>query len=238
MSWGGPRVLKGLWTVELSFGPGTGQSRMLRWFPDRLLIDYTRTMLAALLQVPAPREIGIVGLGGGSQLKFLHRHLPAARIEVFEIDAAVIALRREFRIPDDGPRLQVIHADAARALAERAAAYDLLLVDGYDAGGLAPTLSTADFYRSCRDSLRPGGALALNLYDTDPAPQLARIAAAFAPWPLTVLEEPRHGNRVVFGFLPGGTPAPLALSRTGQAQLRDAFARLAAVRPGLRQRRP
>jgi spermidine synthase len=224
-------VLKTLWTVELSFGPGTGQSRMLRWFPDRLLIDYTRTMLAALLHVPAPRDIGIVGLGGGSQLKFLHRHLPEARIEVFEIDPAVIALRREFRIPNDGPRLKVVEADAARALDERVAAYDLLLIDGYDAGGLPAALSTAGFYRRCRASLRPGGALALNLYDTDSALHLRHLAAAFAPEPLTVLDEPCHDNRVVFGFVPGGTPAPSALSRAGRRQLRAALARLAAVRP-------
>jgi spermidine synthase len=223
-------VLKTLWTVELSFGPGTGQSRMLRWFPDRLLIDYTRTMLAALLHVPAPRDIGIVGLGGGSQLKFLHRHLPEARIEVFEIDPAVIALRREFRIPDDGPRLRILQADAARLLPERPAAYDLLLVDGYDAGGLPEALSTADFYRACRASLRPGGAFALNLYGTDATPHRARIADAFAPEPLTVLDEPRHGNCVVFGFVPGGRSEPSALSRAGRRQLRSAFARLRSAR--------
>lgn len=231
MSEARPTLLKGWWTVELSFGPGTGQSRMLRWFPDRLLIDYTRTMLAALLHVPAPRDIGIVGLGGGSQLKFLHRHLPQTRIEVFEINPAVIALRREFRIPDDGPRLRVVEADAARALRERVAAYDLLLVDGYDAGGLPEALSSPAFHHACRRSLRPGGALALNLYDGDPDPQLARIAAVYAPLPLTVLDEPRHGNRVVFGFLPGGRAAPPALSWAGRRQLRGAFARLAAVRP-------
>lgn len=231
MSSAAPRVIRGWWTVELAFGPGTGQSRMLRWFPDRLLIDYTRTMLAALLHVPAPRDVGIVGLGGGSQVKFLHRHLPTARLEVCEIDPAVIALRREFRIPDDGPRLCIRQADAARLLPERPAAYDLLLVDGYDASGLPPALSTADFYRSCRASLRPGGALAVNLYGTDPAPHLARLAAAFAPVPLTVLDEPRHGNRVVFGFVPGGEPAPSALSRAGERQLRAAFARLRAARP-------
>lgn len=233
MSKPAPRLIKGWWTVELAFGPGTGQSRMLRWFPDRLLIDYTRTMLAALLHVPAPRDVGIVGLGGGSQLKFLHHHLPSARLEVFEIDPAVIALRREFRIPADGPRLRILQADAARLLPDRPAAYDLLLVDGYDAGGLPPALSTADFYRACRASLRPGGALALNLYGTDPAPHLAHIAAAFAPVPITVLDEPRHGNQVAFGLVAGGRPAPSALSRAGQRQLRAAFARLQAVRPAV-----
>ena len=53
---------------------------MLRWAPDRLLVGYTRTMLAALWLHPDPRRIGIIGLGGGAQAKFCYRHLPQARL--------------------------------------------------------------------------------------------------------------------------------------------------------------
>ena len=54
------------------------QSRMRAGAPDELVVDYTRTMLGALLLHPAPRRIGMVGLGGGSQAKFCLRHLPQA----------------------------------------------------------------------------------------------------------------------------------------------------------------
>lgn len=94
-----PEVFARWWTTELRFARGIAQSRMSRLFPDRLLIDYTRTMLAALLQVPAPRRIGMVGLGGGSQAKFL--------------------LRRRFRVPDDDHRFRVVEGDAALLLGER-----------------------------------------------------------------------------------------------------------------------
>lgn len=40
----------------------------------------------------------MVGLGGGSQLKFCHRHLPATRIEMVENHPGVIALRGAFGI--------------------------------------------------------------------------------------------------------------------------------------------
>lgn len=35
--------------IELRFKTGTAQSRMSRWAPERLVVDYTRTMLGALL---------------------------------------------------------------------------------------------------------------------------------------------------------------------------------------------
>src|SRR5690606_4896620 len=56
--------------VSLHFIRGQTQSRMRSDAPEHLLIDYTRTMLAALLWRPKARRIGIVGLGGGSQVKF------------------------------------------------------------------------------------------------------------------------------------------------------------------------
>src|SRR5690606_10515154 len=62
--------------TSLQFSRSQTQSRMLTGEPDVLLIDYTRTMLAALLLRPGPGRIGMVGLGGGSQAKFCYRHLP------------------------------------------------------------------------------------------------------------------------------------------------------------------
>ena len=221
-------LLKRGFIAELRFDEGTGQSRMLRFAPDRLLVPYTRTMLAALLLVPAPARIGMVGLGGGSQVKFLQRHLPKACIEVFENDADVLALRRTFRVPDDGPTLAVHHADAATLLPQRVAAYDLLLVDGYDAGGIPAVLSTQRFYNDCRASLRPGGAMASNWYDTDHAAHAHRLGIAFGAGHMAVLQESEQSNRVAFGWVPpaGRARNELALSRKGQRALSTEFARL------------
>jgi len=234
---GAVEVLRRRWTTELRFAEGIGQSRMARWFPDRLLIDYTRTMLAPLLLLPADLRVGMVGLGGGSQAKFLHRHLPLVRIEAFEIDPAVLALRRTFRVPEDDARLCVRLGDAAAMLPLRPAAYDLLLVDGYDAHGIPPALSTPAFYAAARASLRPGGVLAGNLYATDHARHAAHLRAAFGEDAVRLLEEPRQCNRVAFGLVPPGAAgrvpprhsAAAALPRLARWQLRAEFARLRAA---------
>src|SRR5690606_23252392 len=130
-------------TLDLRFADGVAQSRMRRTAPDVLVADYTRTMLAALLWQPAPKRVGIVGLGGGSQAKFLYRHFPHLSIEALEISPQVLALRDRFRIPADDARFSLRQVDAAQFLPANPARYDLMLVDAYDAKGIPPVLRTA-----------------------------------------------------------------------------------------------
>lgn len=222
--------------VSLQFRRGQTQSRMRADAPDQLLIDYTRTMLAGLLWQPRPARIGIVGLGGGSQVKFLHRHLPGARLEVVENHPGVVALRRDFGIPDDDARLQVVLDDGARFVARQPGRYDLLLLDGYDAHGIPAALSTPAFLRDCRGALAPGGVLASNLHGGDPRDYLARLEAVF-PGRVLVLDEEAMSNRVAFawtGEAPAGGDACIdavraALPADAMRQLAPAFERVAAA---------
>ena len=174
--------------------------------PDHLLIDYTRTMMASLLFRPRPALVGMVGLGGGSQAKFCHRHLPDARVEVAENNPHVVALRRRFRIPRDDARLQVFLADGARFVQERRGRYDILLLDGYDETGIPAALSSQRFYDDCRGALAPGGVLASNLYATDFAAHVDKLQCSFGRERVWVLEEPRQSNRVAFAWT--GDPFP------------------------------
>jgi len=204
-----PEVQRTWWTISLQFNRAVTQSRMLRWWPSRLLIGYTRTMMAALLWQPTPQRIGMIGLGGGSQAKFIYRCLPGACLEVVENNAAVIALRDQFRLPEDGPRFSVIHGDGAQFVRERAQRYDLLLVDAYDVTGIPRALSSQRYYDACRDALSEGGVMAGNLFCTDDrqlAVHLGRIRRSFGAERVVVVEEPGMHNRVVFAWT--GDPLP------------------------------
>lgn len=198
--------------ASLQFTRRQTQSRMLAEDPDRLLIDYTRTMLAALLWAPAQARIGMVGLGGGSQAKFVHRYLPAARLEVVENNPWVIGLRGEFGVPADDARLQVVLGDGAEFVAERPGRYDVLLVDGYDETGIPPMLATEAFYAACRQALAPGGALSVNLFCADADRHLARLRAAFGADRVLQVDEARMRNRVAFAWT-GARPAADAVKR-------------------------
>lgn len=229
---GPPRLVRHGDLLDLRFETGVAQSRMRVDAPDELVVDYTRTMLGALLLRPSPRRIGVVGLGGGSQVKFCHRHLPDACIEAFEIDPRVLAMRREFRIPDDDSRLRVREGDAADLLPRRRGAYDLLLVDGYDTTGIPAALSTQRFIEDCRDALDAVGVLASNLYCADHAAHFARLRRAFGA-DVLLLDEPRQSNRVAFAWREGVDPrkadparALAMLDATAAAQLAPVLERV------------
>jgi len=234
MNGGGGAHVRRTWRhVELQFRGDVTQTRMSRWFPQRLHVGYTRTMLAALWLHPRPRRIGIIGLGGGAQAKFCHRHLPLARIDVAESDADVIALRGEFRIPDDDARLRVECVDGARWLRGHRGCFDLLLLDAYDAQGIPAALSTQAFYDDCRAALGADGVMASNLYDTDTRAHLTRLRRSFDGRVLK-LDEPDMSNKVAIAWngMPHPEPVDAALAALpwrARGQLRAGFQRLSAA---------
>lgn len=179
-------------TRQLLFGLDLIQSSMRLDDPCALEFAYTRKMMAFVLFVPSPRHVLMVGLGGGSLAKFCHRHLPRARLTVVEIDPDVIALREAFDVPDD-KRLAIVEADAATYLPEVEGDTDVLLLDGFDAKGIAPAFLSRSFYRAARNRLRPGGMAVANF--AGPRKYWSRH--------LALLNEAFEG-RVQVGTVPGG----------------------------------
>lgn len=179
-------------TRQLLFGLDLIQSSMRIDDPFGLEFAYTRKMMAFLLFLPDPAHVLMVGLGGGSLAKFCHRHLPRTRMTVVEVDPDVIAMRGEFNIPED-KRLAIIQADAADYLPRAEGDSDVLLLDGFDAKGIAPTFLNRDFYRMARRRLRAGGLVVANFAGPRKywSRHLALLKEAFA-------------GRVHLGTVPGG----------------------------------
>jgi spermidine synthase len=159
--YGKPFIIEDGRTRRLHFNLCAVQSSMRIDDPFALDFAYTRKMMAFLLFVPDPGHVLMVGLGGGSLAKFCHRHLPRARLTVVEVNADVITLRDEFNIPNDA-RLAIIQADAADYLPAVEGDTDVLLLDGFDIGGIAPTFLNRAFYQAARRRLRPAGVLVAN----------------------------------------------------------------------------
>ena len=166
---------------SLEFSPGEVQSQMRLDRPDDLVLAYARAMMLFVLFQRRPSAILMVGLGGGSLLKYCYRHLPGCRITVIELRADVIALRQRFAIPPDDARLRVIEDDACRYLARTGERFDVVLIDGFDVTGLPPALGSARFYADCRRVLRAHGVLVANMFNYDArAPgMLRRLALVF-----------------------------------------------------------
>ena len=218
------RTRRGRRTLE--FEPGDIQSEMLLARPHALALAYTRAMMGFALFVPRPRHILMVGLGGGSLVKFCHRHFPECRITVVELRADVIALRDQFMVPPDDARLRVIHADAVDyigSLAGRAGrpaagpladGFDVVLVDGFGPDGLPSALAGGAFYRDCRAVLHEGGVLVANVFTYDPRYRavLEALDAVFGGR-ICWLDKAAGNNRIIFALNvegPAGAALPAA----------------------------
>jgi spermidine synthase len=159
-----PYIFETLFERRMHFTNEATQSAMLFSDPDALISQYTRKMMAFLLFNPNPRHIVMIGLGGGSLAKFCYRHLPRSHITVVEINEDVIALRDEFWIPKDDERFRVLHDDGARFLERLKERIDVLLIDAFDADGIALSLVSSDFYSCAARQLSEHGMLVMNFW--------------------------------------------------------------------------
>ncbi|MEO8062308.1 MAG: spermidine synthase-like protein [Pseudomonadota bacterium] len=159
-----PYIFETLYERRLHFTNDATQSAMLLSDPDALISQYTRKMMAFLLFNPNPRHIVMIGLGGGSLAKFCYRHLPRSQITVVEISADVIALREEFCIPGDCERFRVVHDDGARYVERLDEKIDVLLIDAFDADGIALSLAKSDLYACAARQLTENGMLIMNFW--------------------------------------------------------------------------
>ncbi|QHN02609.1 hypothetical protein FTO74_03900 [Granulicella sp. WH15] len=170
-------------------------SIMSRNSPERLMLSYTEIMMGFLRFTAAPRSIGLIGLGGGSLVKYCYHHLPACRITVAEISPEVISLRRSFYIPDDDERLKVRLMDGAEMVKAGTGIYDVLMIDAFDEGGYPPHFGARKFYRNCHRALSADGVLVVNLCGFDWRTWLWRMNSVFEGH--TVLYQCPDGNNVI-----------------------------------------
>jgi spermidine synthase len=162
-----PLLVEDQKTRSLCFSiDGAVQSQMWLDEPDTLVNAYTRKMMGFLLFRKRPRGVVMIGLGGGSLVKFCHRHLPCTCMTVVEINARVIALRSHFQIPPDDLRLRVINEDGSvyvAAMARTNQRTDVLLVDAFNRHGIATAVTERSFLHDARRVLSTHGIFVMNL---------------------------------------------------------------------------
>jgi spermidine synthase len=157
-----PYIIENDFERRLHFTHHATQSAMLLNDPTALVTAYTRKMMSFLLFNPKPKHIVMIGLGGGSLAKFCYRQLPKTQITVVEIDEDVIALRDEFLVPKDDARFRIVHDDGARYVDKLEDRVDAMLVDAFDADGIALSLATSRFYARAAEQLTARGVLVMN----------------------------------------------------------------------------
>ena len=130
-----------------------------------LSLSYARYIMAALPLVDNPRRILILGLGGASMQRYLHRLLPEAKIETAELDPTIIEVASAYFFYKEDAR-QVVHLGDGRKFIENSKdEYDIIFLDAYSATAVPYALSTREFLEAVKKRLAPGGIVCANLWD-------------------------------------------------------------------------
>ncbi len=188
----------------LHFGTRWVQGAMRTARPADLVLAYTQQMMGWLLFLEPGRhdEVGILGLGAGSLLRYTLKHTPASVHTVEWNPAVTAACRMYFRLPG-ASRSTIEHCDAGIWVEDgsNVGRFMALMVDLYDAGAQGPVRDSLEFYQGCRNALAETGIMTVNLFgDHASFPRnLDNIRSAFDG---RVLELPEvdAGNRVVLAF--------------------------------------
>lgn len=194
----------------LHFDLDNVQSVMRHDDPDALCLAYTRKMMSFLLFNAKPGRMLLLGLGGGSLVKFCYRQLPETAITVLEINPHVLALREEFKVPPDDGRFRVVQGDGVAYVAGRARRgstrnsaerFDVILVDACDRNGMSPTLESTDFYANLKRRLTVNGVLVINVCGDEIGVEghIGRIRGIFGQQIIS-LPAREDGNLIVLAF--------------------------------------
>ncbi|MEG4230620.1 fused MFS/spermidine synthase [Microcoleus sp. Pol11C3] len=135
--------------------------------PLNLIFPYARAALLALVWKSQPKNIYIIGFGGGSIPNFFHHYFANAIVECADIDPEIVEVAQKFFgiLFDD--RLKVAIQDGREYLSQQNSTvkYDIILVDaGFGSGYMPYRLVTQEFYELCKTRLSSAGALVVHLF--------------------------------------------------------------------------
>jgi spermidine synthase len=139
------------------------QSGMWLNDPNRTRFLYTDYLDLGLAHRPSARNVLFIGLGGGSAPKRMWRDFPDLRLQVAELDPAVVnAAYRWFELPRS-PRLTVDTDDGRQWLTRHEQKWDVIVIDAFYADSIPFHLATHEFLELVRERLTPGGVVVVNI---------------------------------------------------------------------------
>lgn len=135
--------------------------------PRRLVFNYTRMSFAGLLLNPEPKRILVAGLGGGTIPTVMRELFPEARIDVLEVDQAVVTVAKQYFNFVEDEQL-VNHVVDARVFIKRAGLrgeqYDYIVLDAFSGEYIPEHLLTREFLEEVSQILTPDGVLVANTF--------------------------------------------------------------------------
>ena len=109
------------------------------------------------------KNILVIGAGDGGTVRELTRYTTVEKIDMVEIDEAVVRASKEF-LPFtsnklDDKRVSLFFEDGIKFVKNKENVYDLIIVDSTDPIGPGEGLFTTEFYKDCFSALTEKGIL-------------------------------------------------------------------------------
>lgn len=148
----------------MAFGSDDEQSCIMNAKPEFLLHEYARSMMLVLL-FHKPRNVTLLGLGGGSLASCILHHYPSITLGIVELRQVVVdTAYRFFQLPRD-ERVSVSVMDAGKFLRKaKSGKTDLIFCDLYGPEGLDYQQLDPAFIERCYNHLSEDGWLVLNCW--------------------------------------------------------------------------
>lgn len=193
----------------LHFGTHPRQSSMLLNAPNELHSKYVRAMMVWLLFKEQPKNVLMIGVGGGLLSKYLLYQFPECQIKAIEFRQAIVKIaRRFFALPLD-PRLKVKIGDGAHYIKQQSQQipeqHDLIMIDAFDHEGMADTMQGINLFSACKELLTDDGLLVINLWGSkdDLFKQLTWEMGETFNWKVLFLPVRGRGNVIAIAFSDG-----------------------------------
>jgi len=130
-----------------------------------MVMPYLEYWQLAKLFCPEVRRAAFLGGGAFTWPEALLDAFPDARVDVVEIDPAVIEVGRKYFRVDEYPTMNAVADDARRFLRASGGGYDLIFGDAYHGVHCVPShLVTREFFELVRDRLSDRGIFIVNAH--------------------------------------------------------------------------
>jgi spermidine synthase len=184
--------------------------------PTKLGFQYTKVAFTGLALMPEPRRILIVGLGGGTMPMFLHHYYPSAAIDVVDIDADVVHVAREYFGFREDANLHVHVGDGRKFVESVREPYDMVFLDAFGTRNVPPHLTTIEFMRAVKRSVKPAGVVVGNIWGRPVNPLYDSMVRTYEEVfdDLYILEVPGTTNKILLGL-----PRKVTLDRERLSEL-------------------
>ena len=190
-------------TVELRSDTNALHSVINLKNPQKLALRNLEYLMGVLLFIPAPKQILILGTGGGSLIHFLRHHYPLSRITSIDNDLDLQQLmRQKMLLPVADEKLLYLIDDASSYLQNCDQQFDLILVDIFSGSQSPGWLLDSPARHQIHSLLTDQGAVAYNLLvdsDHDFKHFLQNLNVLFKQQTLYLPIEDLE-NRLVYGF--------------------------------------